>query len=129
MSEKLEPSLGDLFGQLAQDTGTLVRQEVQLVKVELTNKANKAGHNVGLIALGGALALAGGLVLLAAAVAALGMVLPIWAAALIIGAVVTGLGGSLVLKGLGALRQLDPVPERTVQTIKDNQAWVKEQMP
>jgi len=126
---KPEPSLGELFGQLAQDTGSLVRQEVQLAKVEITNKVTTAGRNVGFIAAGGALALAGFLVLLAAAVAGLGVVIPVWAAALIVGVVVMGIGYALMMKGMGALHQLDPIPERTVQTMKDNQAWVKEQMP
>lgn len=126
---KPEPSLGDLFGQLAQDTGTLVRQEVQLAKVEITNKVTTAGRNVGLIVAGGALALAGFLVLLAAAVAALGTVIPVWAAALVVGGAVLGIGAALAMKGVGALHRLDPVPEKTVQTMKDNQTWVKEQMP
>lgn len=126
---KSEPSLGELFGQLAQETGSLVRQEVQLAKVEITNKATSAGRNVGLIAVGGALTHAGFLVLLAAGVAGLQAVMPIWAAALVVGVVVLGLGYALMMKGVGALKLLDPVPEKTVQTMKDNQSWVKEQMP
>ncbi|RYE91610.1 MAG: phage holin family protein, partial [Myxococcales bacterium] len=75
------------------------------------------------------LALAGLLVLLAAAVAGLALVIPVWAAALVVGGVVLAVGYALVMKGMGALQHLDPVPERTVQTMKDNQTWVKEQMP
>lgn len=124
-----EPSLGQLFGELAQETGTLVRQEVQLAKAEMTGKANAALRDVGLIAVGGALAHAGLLVLLAALIAGLSTMLPVWLAALVVGLVVAGVGGAMAFKGLGALRRIDPVPERTVQTMKDNRAWAKEQIP
>lgn len=126
---KPEPSLGQLFGELAQETGTLVRQEVQLAKAEMTGKANAALRDVGLIAVGGALAHAGLLVLLAALVAGLSTWMPVWVAALVVGLVVLGVGGFMASKALGALRRIDPIPERTVQTMKDNQAWAKEQIP
>lgn len=129
VDEKPERSLGELFATLAQETGTLVRQEVQLVKVEMTGKASTAAHHAVFVAAGGALAHAGLLVLLAAVVAGLSAVLPVWLAALVVGLVVMGVGAMLARKGLEALQQLDPRPERTIQTMKDNQTWAKEQMP
>lgn len=85
---KEEQSLGDLFSELAAETGTLVRQEVALAQVELTSKAVKVGKNVGYLAVGGAVGYAALLVLMAGVVIILANVIPLWASALVVGAVV-----------------------------------------
>lgn len=129
MSEQQDNrSLGDLFSDLARDTGTLVRQEVALAKAELTQKATEAGKDVGFLVAGGAIAYAGFLAIVAAIALGLARLgLPLWAAALLVGLVVAGVGGFLVQRGLSSLRQLTPVPERTVETLKEDVEWVKEQ--
>ena len=123
-----EPSLGELLGALARDTGVLVRQEFQLASTEMTLKARRFARNTGLIALGGALSLAGGLALLAAAIAALSLLLPLWLAALSVGVVVAGAGYALILKGVAALKALDAVPTTTLNTLNADVAWAKEQV-
>jgi Putative Actinobacterial Holin-X, holin superfamily III len=55
MQGRDDRSLGELFSELAQETSTLVRQEVTLAKIELTHKASTAGRHVGILAAGGAL--------------------------------------------------------------------------
>jgi hypothetical protein len=124
-----ERPLGELFTELARETGTLVRQEVQLAKTEMTGKAATAGRSIGLVAAGGALAHAGVLAILAAVIAGLGSMIPIWAAALLVGGLVAITGYTLVQKGLGALRDLNPAPTQTIQTLRDDKAWAKEQIP
>ncbi len=123
-----EPSVGELLGALARDTGVLMRQELQLASTEMTLKARAFARNTGLIAFGGALALAGGLALLAAAIAALHLVLPLWLSALIIGVAVTGIGYAFISKGLTALKQIDAVPAKTLETLHADVAWAKEQV-
>lgn len=122
-----ERSVGDLFGELSQEMSTLVRQEVQLAKAEMSQKASRVGKDLGFLAVGGAVAYAGFLALLAAAILALALVLPGWAAALIVGVVVAAIGFFLVRKGLKDLKQTDPAPRETLQTMKEDVQWAKDQ--
>jgi hypothetical protein len=119
--------LGELFSELAQETGTLVRKEVELARVEMTAKASVALKEIAFVAVGGAVAFAGGLALLAAVILGLGTLIPIWLAALIVGVLVAGLGGALALGGVSALKRTDLAPRQTIQTLKENQQWVREQ--
>jgi len=125
---KQERSIGELFAQLASETTTLVRQEVQLAKVELGQKATKVGRQVGLIALGGAVAYAGLLAIVAAVILLLGQYMPVWVAALIVGVVVAGIGYFLSQQQLNELKNLDPTPRATVETLKQDKEWAKEQL-
>jgi xanthine/uracil permease len=121
-------SLGELFAELARETSTLVRQEVELAKTEMTQKASRVGKSVGMLAVGGAIAYAGLLAILAAIIiglAALGV--PWWLSALLVGLVVAAVGYLLVQKGRDALKQADLAPRQTIETLKEDAAWVKEQ--
>ena len=122
-------SLGELLGDLARDTGTLVRQEVQLAKTELGENAARAARDVGVLAVGGLVAYAGFLGLLAAAT--LGLVaagLEPWLAALLVGAVIALVGAVLVRRGLGALKREELAPRQTVETLKEDAQWAKQQV-
>jgi hypothetical protein len=122
-------SLGELFGDLVRDMGILVRQEVNLATTELTYKASRVGRELALLAVGGLVAYAGLLAIIAAIIivlAAAGMAW--WLAALIVGMVVAGAGAVLVRRGLTALKRVDLAPRQTMQTLKEDTQWVKEQM-
>ncbi|MDQ6834102.1 MAG: phage holin family protein [Chloroflexota bacterium] len=126
---KDERSLGELLGDLMQQTGTLVRQEMKLATTELSDKASRVGKDVGALAVGGAVAYAGFLALLAAIIIGLGQLgLPWWIAALIVGVVVVGIGGLMVQKGLTALKHQNMMPQQTITSLKEDQTWVKEQI-
>ncbi len=118
-------SLGELFGDLSHETSTLVRQEVALAKTELTQTATEVGKDVAFLAVGGAVAYAGLLAILAAIILALALVLPWWLAAAIVGVVVAGAGGALMSKGLAALKQTHMAPQQTLDTLKGDVAAVK----
>jgi Putative Actinobacterial Holin-X, holin superfamily III len=121
-------SLGELFSDLARETGTLVRQEVELAKTEMTQKATRVGKDIGFLVAGGAVAYAGFLGILAAIAIGLGQLgVPWWLAALLVGVVVAAVGAFLVQRGLSALRRESLAPERTVTTIKEDVEWVKAQ--
>jgi uncharacterized membrane protein YqjE len=123
-----EPSLGQLFAELSQETTTLVRQEVQLAKVEMTQKATAVGKDVGFLAVGGLVAYAGFLALVATVIIALGQLgLAWWLSALIVGVVVAGIGGFLVMRGIDDLKNQSPVPQQTVETLREDQEWIKRQ--
>ena len=120
-------SLGELFSELAQETTTLVRHEVNLAKAEMGEKASRAGKHVGFLAAGGAVAYAGLLAILAGVIILLNAVMPLWLAALVVGVVVAIAGYLLVRKGLDALRREDFTPRQTMETLKEDQQWAKDQ--
>lgn len=124
----VERSIGELFADLARETSTLVRQEVQLAKTELTQKATFVAKNAVFIAAGGLIAYAGFVVLLVGLAFLINRIgLPLWLSALLVGLVVAGVGGFLALKGLKGLKEADPVPHQTVETVKEDVRWAKEQ--
>ena len=124
---KDERSLGELFSELARDTSTLVSQEITLAKTEMSQKASRVGKDVGFLAAGGAVAYAGLLAILAGVIVLLGQVIPMWLAALLVGLVVAGVGYFLVRKGLDALKREDLAPRQTIETLKEDQQWAKDQ--
>jgi hypothetical protein len=123
-----ERTLGDLFSELSQETSTLVRQEVQLAKVEITEKVAKAGKNVALIAGGGLIAYTGVLALVAALILGLATWMAPWLAALLVGLVFVGIAAVLIVTGLNDLKEIDPTPQRTVATIKEDKEWLTRQL-
>lgn len=124
---KEERSVGELLSELTRELSTLFRQEVALAKTEMSQKASKAGKDVGFLAVGGAIAYAGFLAILAGVVLALGLVLPWWLSALIVGVVVAMIGYVLIRKGQTAIKQIDLTPQETVDTLKEDKQWLKEQ--
>jgi len=117
---KQDRSLGELLGDLTQDISKLVRQELSLARAEMADKAGNIGKQLGLLAIGGALAYSGVLAIVAALVIILANLgLPYWASALIVGVVVAAIGGLLVKKGLDAIRGQDLVPRQTLETLKE----------
>lgn len=126
---KDERSLGDLFSDLASETSNLVKQEVALATTELTQKAVKVGTNVGYLVVGGAVAYAAVLCFIAALVIGLGNLLGnYWLAALIVGIVVAVAAVVLILSAISALKKTGLTPTQTVETIKEDAQWLKDQM-
>jgi xanthine/uracil permease len=126
-SPQQERSLGELFSELANETTRLVRDEVQLAKIELGQKASEVGKRVGLIAVGGAVAYAGLLAAVAALILLIARFMPPWLAALVVGVVVLGIGYYLIQQQLNALKNADLTPRATVETLKQDKEWVREQ--
>jgi len=135
---KEERSLGDLFSELATETSTLVRQEVALAQVELTQKATRAGKQVGFLVVGGAVGYAALLVILAAIVIGLTLLIASlsgWTliasaalAALIIGVIVGAVAYVLVTGALTALKNSDLAPRQTIESVKVDAKWIKDQV-
>jgi xanthine/uracil permease len=123
-----ERSLGELFSQLSQDVSSLFQQEVRLAKVEVSQKATEAGKQAGIIAAGGSIAYAGFLALLAALILGLSEFMAAWLAALIVGIIVAGIGYFLLQKGINDLKNVNPAPEQTIKTIKEDGQWLKQQI-
>jgi hypothetical protein len=120
--------LGDLFSDLASDMSNLVRQEVALAKLEISQKAKHVGRNVGYLVVGGAVAYAGLLAVIAAIIMLLDRVMPAWGAALLVGVLVAGIAWLLIGKAMAALQQADLTPRETVETLKEDATWMKQQI-
>lgn len=125
---KDDRSIGELFAELASDTSTLVRQEVTLAKAELTRNAARVGKQVGLLAVGGALGYAALLAIVAAAIMGLAEVIPAWVSALVVGVVFAAIAGLLITKALHALKQTEIAPRQTIETLKEDAQWMKDQV-
>ncbi|MBA3533878.1 MAG: phage holin family protein [Ardenticatenales bacterium] len=127
MQNTKERSLGELFSELSRETSTLVRQEVHLAKVEMSEKASEIGKHVSTLVIGGAIAYAGLLAILAAAIIALAEILPDWAAALVVGLVAAGLGYFMLQQAMSALKNVDMKPRETIESLKEDKEWIQEQ--
>jgi hypothetical protein len=122
-------SLGDLFGDLSRQLTTLIRQEIDLARTEMTSKVTTAGRDAALVGAGGAVAYAGALVLLGAIVLILvRMGVDAWLAALIVGLIAVAVGAVLINRGRSGLSNVDITPERAIETAKDEAEWAKEQL-
>ena len=128
-ARKDERALGELFGDLARDMGVLVRQEVGLATTEIAHKATGAARDVAIVVVGGLVAYAGLLGILAALVIGLAAAgLSWWQAALAVGVVVAIVGAVVVQRGMVALKRVDFAPRATLETLKEDTQWAKDQM-
>lgn len=126
--QKDERSLGDLFSELAAETGTLVRQEVALAQTELTAKAAVVGKNVGFLAVGGAMGYAAVLAVLAGIILGLSYFMPVWIAAILVGLVIGGAAFFVISSALEELKNTNLKPDETVESIKEDAQWLKNQV-
>jgi uncharacterized membrane protein YqjE len=124
-----EPALGDLFRQLAQDSATLVRQEVALAKAELRENVKSVARDTAKIAVGAVLAAVGALVMVAFLVLLLGDVVgKYWAGALIVGILFVGIGAILAMGAMKRLKKDTLAPDQTIQTLKEDKQWLQSEM-
>jgi len=128
-----ERSLGQILRELRDESGMLLRKEVQLAKVEMSEKASRVGANLGELAVGGGVAFAGVLALLAAVVFGLTSLLSqlmspgvaVWLAPLIVGIVLAVIGYGMIKKAAAALKQERMAPTQITESLKENTAWLK----
>lgn len=123
-----EPSIGDLFTGLTEDMTKLLRQEIELARVETTQKINRAMRSVIMLAAGGFVAYAGLILLLIAVAIGLSNWMPLWLSTLIVSVVALVVGAILIGSGRNSLSNLTVVPENTVESIKEDARWAKEQV-
>ena len=128
-----ERSLGQILRELRDESSQLLRKEVQLAKVEMSEKASRVGTNLGELAVGGGVAFAGALALLAAVVFGLTSLLSklmspgvaVWLAPLIVGIVLAAVGYGMIKKAVAALKQERIAPTQTTESLKENKEWLK----
>jgi len=125
-AELRERSIGELFGKLSAETSELIRQEMELARAELTAKGKEAGKGAGLFGGAGAVGLLAAGAITAGIILLLDLAIAVWLAAIIVGLVYAGIAAVLALQGRDRLkRATPPVPEQTVDTVKEDVAWAK----
>jgi uncharacterized membrane protein YqjE len=123
-------SVPELVKQLADQTSTLVRQELDLAKAEMNEKAREAGKGAGLFGGAAFVGLLAGVALTLFLILALDEAMPDWLAALIVTLVFGAIAAFLALKGRDRMRAATPpVPQQTVETVKEDVEWAKTQTP
>jgi hypothetical protein len=126
VDELRDRPIGELLNQLANETTMLVRQELDLAKAEMREKAGKAGPGFGMWGAAGVIALLAGGALTAFLILALDGAMPNWLAALIVGLVYTAIAAVLYLRGKQRVEEAgSPVPEKTIETVKEDVQWAK----
>jgi uncharacterized membrane protein YqjE len=122
----MDRSLGELFSDLSQQTGELIRQEMRLAKAELSEKAADVGRHAMMIGVGIAFALAA-VVTLAAALTLLLVEVGVepWIAALLAAVAMGATAFLLAQSGISALKQKSIAPVETMHSLKETTQWLK----
>ena len=119
---------GELMAELAEQTSTLVKQELALARAELMEKGRTAGLGVGLIGGGGGLALFAFGALTTALILLLDKAMAAWLAALVVAVVYGAIAAVLAVRGKERIKEsTPPIPEQTVETLKEDVEWAKTQ--
>lgn len=121
-------SITEVLQDILNNVQNIIRAEVILAKSEVMDEIAKVKAAAPLLIVGGATALLATLFLIWTIVYLLALVLPLWAAALIVTAVLAAVGGATLSSGIKQLRRVDPKPERTIATVKENVQWAKQQI-
>jgi uncharacterized membrane protein YqjE len=127
-SHRVDPadtSVGDLIGNITDDLSQLFRQEVELAKVEIKQEATKAGKAAGMLGGAGFAGYLAVVLLSFALVFGLANVMDAGWAALIVAVIWGVIGAVLYAAGRKRLKTVDPMPRRTVDTIKEDAQWLK----
>lgn len=128
MAEKDVKPLGDLFSELIQETRNLFKKELELVRVELTEKTQQLKKDVIAVGIAAVMLYAGLLTFIAAVVFGLAVFIPLWISALIVSIVFIGIGAGLLVKAKKDVTQMNLAPEKSKETMKETAQWAKAQM-
>ena len=120
--------LGAVITSAIDGTRTLVRKQVELAKIEMTEAVSVRAKGAGMMAGAAVMALYALGFAAAAGSVALALVLPAWAANLIVAAVFVAIAGVLALIGRNAIRNAPTTPERTQETLKEDARWARQQI-
>jgi uncharacterized membrane protein YqjE len=121
--------ISELLKRLSNETTHLVKMELELAKAEMTQKGKQAGTGVGLLGGGG---VAGFLALIALTLTLIFLLdtfMKLWIAALIVTVLWAAVAGVLALRGKKELQEVNPAPEQTIETVKEDVQWAKTQKP
>ncbi len=120
-----DKTLPELLSELTDELTTLFRQEVELAKTELKQQASRAGKASGMLVAGGVIGFVAFLLVSWAIAFLIALVLPTWLGFAIVGVVYAVIAAVVASVGRKQLKQVNPKPEQTVASLKEDQAWLK----
>jgi len=126
-----DPSVADLISGLVTDAQQLVRREIDLAKREVSIEVDKVKQGAVALGAGAGLAIIGTLLLAHMLVYLVQTLtgLSLWVSYLIVGAIFAVGGGILLMQGIKRMQNVDPVPRETIESVKEDIQWIKEQNP
>jgi len=125
-NELRERPIGEVAKNLTSDLSLLMRQEFELAKAEMAQKGRTAAPGLGMFGAGGIVGLCAAGAVTAFLVLVLSLFLPEWAAALIVGVVLAAVALLLLRQGRERVAKAGkPVPEQTIETVKEDVEWAK----
>lgn len=122
-----ERSIGTIVQDVLGDVSEIVRSEIKLAKTELTAKGTQVGRALPFIGVGALFGMGAFAMALTAGVFALGLIIPYWAAALILFGFTTIIAAVCVGFGMARLKTIRLKPVKTIQTLEENAQWLKTQ--
>jgi acyl-CoA reductase-like NAD-dependent aldehyde dehydrogenase len=119
-------SVSDVLQDILRNVQDILRSEVRLAKAEIRQEASQAAAAAVWVTVGVVGALSAWMFLLWTMAYALATILPMWAATLVIAVAMAAGGGVLIAAGLRRFTQITPMPERTIESLKENLEWIKQ---
>jgi len=125
-SKTVRKSFGELLSQLSSDSAALLRDEIELAKLEMLEKAKALQAGFASIIIGAMIVQVALIALSAAAVIKLADSVSVVISAVLIGIGLSVVGGAIALSGIRKVKYTDLRPEKTIQTLKDGKEWLKQ---
>ena len=126
VADPREQSIGELVKDLAGETSTLVRQEIDLAKAEMTERGKRIGKGAGILGAAAVVGLLAAGALTACLIAALDLAMATWLAALVVTVVFGAIAAALALTGRKQIQEAaPPVPEQAIDSVKEDVQWAK----
>ena len=120
-----ERSVSDVLQDIVRNLQDMVRSEIRLAKVEIREEARRAISSGIWIAVGTVGAVSAWIFLLWTLAYALATRMPMWAATLVVAVVMAAAAAVLIMVGIRSAKRIQPIPERTVESVKENLEWIK----
>ena len=128
MDDLHERPIGEVASALTRDLSLLIRQELELAKAEMRQKGRIALPGLGMMGAAGVVGLLAAGALTAFVILLLSLFLDEWLAALLTALALAGVAAALALAGKGRVEEVgSPLPEQTIETMKEDAEWMKEQ--
>ena len=121
-----ERSVSEVFQDILRNLQEMVRSEIRLAKVEIRGEVSQAVSSGVWIAAGVVAAMSAWSLLVWTLAYALATRMSMWAATLIVALVMAGAAAALIMGGIRRVKRVHPIPERTVESVKENLAWMKQ---
>jgi len=121
-------SIGQVIRSVLEGVSSIFRKEVELAKIEMTEAVSSRAKGIGMMAAAGVASLFAVAFIAAAGSAALDLVLPTWAARLIVAGVFVLVGGGMFLAGRRSMSATTVTAKRTRETLKEDVRWAKQQI-